>query len=517
MSTPENIKSKVYIAGAGPGDEGLLTIKAKDILQKADVVLYDNLVNRRLLDFCKPLAKKVYVGKLPFACANRQEVIHQKLLEYAVEGNIVVRLKGGDPLMYGRGAEEADFLSAHGIDFEIIPGVTAGIAVPAYAGIPVTHREASAGVLFVTAHQKETPDKQLLNWPLLAAFDGTIVFYMGVKNMPHIVQNLTTNGKSADTPIAIIEHGTTPLQRTFTGTLNTIESKIASEQISMPALIVVGEVVKYHKSLEWFENKPLVHKRILLTHAAASLKTLYSSLTAEGAAVTHLPLIDIYMPDENPALQEQIKALQSYNILVFTSVAGVLSFFKQLKISCVDSRYLHTCKVVTVGKETKAVLRQYGIESDITPSVYNAREMVKTLLNEYENPADLRILHPSSDKALVGWAEELKQLGATVVQVEAYKNTSPDFDEGELQQLQYPFDAITFASPSAVDAAQKLIAENKLNFNKANVVFSIGPTTTKALQKAGFTQIVEAEAATAEAMAQTIIIHGIEQHLSSLK
>ncbi|MDI3322592.1 uroporphyrinogen-III C-methyltransferase [Pinibacter soli] len=516
MNTPKKIRSKVYITGAGPGDEGLLTLKAKEVLQKADVVLYDNLVNRRLLDFCKPEANKIYVGKLPFACANRQDAIHEKLLEYAVDGNIVVRLKGGDPFVYGRGAEEADYLIKHGIDFEIIPGVTAGIAVPAYAGIPVTHREASTGVLFVTAHQKETADKQIINWPLLAAFDGTIVFYMGVKNLPQVVQNLSAHGKSTDTPIAIIEHGTTPLQRTVTGTLDNIESLAAEKQIGMPALIVVGEVVKYHKPLEWFESKPLTHKHILLTHASNSLKNLYADLVAEGAMVTHVPLIDIEIAEENEALQNEIANLHQYNWLAFTSVAGVHAFFKHLAKAGKDARYLHNCKVATVGKETRTVLKHYGIDSDVTPNIFTGQQMALYLLHQCPQPYELHLLHPTSNKALTGWIEDLRQLGATVTQVTAYENTEPDFDEGELKQLQSKFDAITFASPSAVDAVEKLLAENKLDFDKANVVFSIGPSTTAALKKAGFTNITESFAANGDALAKTIVSNSIEQHLSTL-
>lgn len=516
MNEPNKIRAKVYITGAGPGDEGLLTLKAKEVLQKADVVLYDNLINRRLLDYCKPGVKKIYVGKLPFACANRQEAIHQRLLENAVDGNIIVRLKGGDPFVYGRGAEEADFLTQHGIDFEIIPGVTAGIAVPAYAGIPVTHREASTGVLFVTAHQKEIPGKQIINWPLLAAFDGTIVFYMGVKNVSHIVQNLVANGKATETPVAIIEHGTTPHQRTTTGTLDTIESIASEKQIGMPALVIVGEVVKYHKALEWFENKPLTQKNILLTQASGSLKNLYADLTADGAIVTHLPMIKIKTSEKNDALLHEITLLHQYNWLVFTSVAGVHAFFEQLKIAGKDARYLHNCKVATVGKETRTVLKQYGIESDVTPSVHTGQQLALYLLHQCAQPFELHILHPTSNKALVSWVEELRQLGATVTQITAYENTEPDFDEGELKQMQQAFDIITFASPSAVDMAQKLIEENKLNFNKANLVFSIGPSTTSALQKAGFTNIVESFSANGEALVKTIVANAIEKKLSTL-
>jgi uroporphyrin-III C-methyltransferase len=253
MSTGNIHIHKVYITGAGPGDPDLLTIKARRVLEQAEVVLYDNLINQEILEWVPAACEKIFVGKLPYCSSIGQDVINDMLLQNALAGKKVVRLKGGAPLVFGRGAEEAQYLVERGIEVEIIPGITSGIGAAAYAGIPLTHRDASQSVLFITGHRKNSNATGLaFNWPLLAAFDGTLVFYMGVKNISEIAGELIAHGKRADTPVAIIENGTLPQQKVVTGWLNNIAGKATA--IGTPALIIVGEVVKYREQIQWFEK-----------------------------------------------------------------------------------------------------------------------------------------------------------------------------------------------------------------------------------------------------------------------
>lgn len=253
MKATNHTPGKVFITGAGPGDINLLTLRAKAVVEAADVILYDNLINPDILNWAKDGAEKLFVGKLPYCSVITQETINQWMVDRALEGKQVVRLKGGDPMIFGRGAEEASFLKANGIDFEIIPGVTSALAAGAYAGIPMTHRDASQMVLFVTGHTKRGAKTGLnFDWQMLSAFDGTIVFYMGVKNIGEITQQLIQAGKSANTLVAVIENGSLISQRVVTGNLETIAADAVAASIGTPALIIVGEVVKYQQEINWF-------------------------------------------------------------------------------------------------------------------------------------------------------------------------------------------------------------------------------------------------------------------------
>ncbi len=255
---------KVYITGAGPGDSQLLTLRAKAVIELADTILFDNLVNQDILDWAKPGVEKIFVGKLPYCSVISQETINQWMVDKALEGKQVVRLKGGDPMIFGRGAEEAAFLKENGIEFEIVPGVTSALAAGAYSGIPMTHRDASQMVLFVTGHTKKGKKTGLnFDWPMLAAFDGTIVFYMGVKNIGEIASHLINAGKSVETLVAVVENGSLPQQKVVTGTLTTIGQEVEAAGIGTPALIIVGEVVKYHQEINWFASiQEQYHQRI---------------------------------------------------------------------------------------------------------------------------------------------------------------------------------------------------------------------------------------------------------------
>ncbi len=262
MKAITNHPGKVFITGAGPGDPQLMTLRAKAVLELADVILYDNLINMEILAWASEGCEKIFVGKLPYCSAIRQETINEWLVEHALKGRQVVRLKGGDPLIFGRGAEEASFLKANGIEFEIVPGVTSSLAAGAYAGIPLTHRDASQSVMFVTGHTKKGKKTGLnFDWPLLAAFDGTIVFYMGVKNIGNIATALMEEGKSPSTPVAVIENGTLLNQRVISGNLSGIEALVAEASVGTPSLIIVGEVVKYHQELNWFAAQQQLFKQ----------------------------------------------------------------------------------------------------------------------------------------------------------------------------------------------------------------------------------------------------------------
>jgi len=330
VSDKTTSRGKVYLVGAGPGDPGLITCKALRVLQQADVVVYDELANSTLLNEAPENADKIYVGKRGGAHSTSQDNINNLLIEKALDERLVVRLKGGDPLVFGRGGEEALALREAGIDFEIIPGVTSGIAALTYAGIPPTHRGLATAVTFITGHEDPTKSNSQLNWKAIASLHGTLVFYMGMKNLPEIVARLQENGRSPDTPTAVIRYGTMPSQQSVTGTLATIEAKVRETGFKPPALIVVGEVVGLRDKLNWFENKPLFGKRIVVTRSRAQASDLVAALEALGADVLVFPTIKIIPPVSYAPLDRAIENIGGYRWIVFTSVNGVEAFFNRL-------------------------------------------------------------------------------------------------------------------------------------------------------------------------------------------
>ncbi len=484
---------KVYITGAGPGDEKLITVRAIECLKQADAVVYDYLVNVTLLKYCSESCQKIYAGKKSHHHSVEQEAINELILSLSKEGKTVVRLKGGDPFVFGRGGEESQFLAENNIPFEIIPGVTAGVAVAAYAGIPVTHRDCGSTLTLITGHESIKKNEEKLNYEALAHLKGTLVFYMGVSNLPNIASNLIHYGRSPQTPVALIRWGTTARQQTVTGTLENIAEKVTILGFRPPALVVVGEVVDFRKTLQWFENKPLFGKRILVTRSRQQASALTHQLTSLGAEVVELPTIDIRETEDKSLLDQAIYRLHDYKWIVFSSVNAVQFFFKRLNFLKLDSRALSSCKLAVVGEETAAELFRYGLQPDLLPDTYSADGVINAF-KSLDNLQNCNVLLPVSEIAHKKLPEALREMGANPVSISVYDNVIPDYEaEYLLQIFAEPFDLITLTSSSTAQNFLQLITLYHLSSELKKIpAASIGPVTTKTAVSNGFEVVIRA-------------------------
>ncbi|MEZ0576148.1 uroporphyrinogen-III C-methyltransferase, partial [Halodesulfovibrio aestuarii] len=403
---------KVYLIGAGPGDPGLLTIKGRDILSTADVIVYDYLANAEFLSYAKPDAEIIYVGKKGGDHTLSQEGINQLIVDKAKEGKSVARLKGGDPYMFGRGGEEAQELLAAGVPFEEVPGITSAIAGPAYAGIPLTHRDYASSVSFITGH--ENPDKpgSSHNWKALATGTSTLVFFMGMKNLPHISKQLIENGMDPETPAALVHWGTTAKHRSMAATIGTLPEEGVKQGFTSPSLIVVGNVVKLRDELNWFEQLPLRGKGVVVTRAREQASGMAKSLTKLGANVIQFPTIKIDPLADYSEVHAAIKSLNEYEWVIFTSVNGVKHFWNQLAVLGLDTRALGASKIAAIGPATADILREKGIEPDFIPEKYVAEGVVKGLLERGMDGS--KVLLPRAKVAREVLPEELRKAGAQV-------------------------------------------------------------------------------------------------------
>jgi uroporphyrinogen III methyltransferase / synthase len=354
-------KGKVFLVGAGPGDIGLITVKGLEAIKQAEVILYDRLANPKLLDFASADCEFIYCGKLPDKHTLRQEGINDLLVQKALEGKIVVRLKGGDPGVFGRVGEEAEALAKEQISYEMIPGISSGMAAPLYAGIPVTHRQFGETFAVVTAHSQSKEGKPILDWKSLANGIDTIAFYMGVANLPYICDNLILNGKSPNTPVILIQWGTFSRQKTLEGTLATIADLVAAEQFSNPAITLVGEIVSLREKICWFENKPLFGREVLLARTGHHPSGLAQALTEQGADVIEFPK---WKSEEAPVDYEMLNQLYDYEEILFTSVESVSAFFQLLLKEKVDIRNLHA-DLYGLSKKTIKALNEKGLMAEI--------------------------------------------------------------------------------------------------------------------------------------------------------
>ncbi|HEV7919265.1 MAG TPA: uroporphyrinogen-III C-methyltransferase [Thermoanaerobaculia bacterium] len=477
----------VYLVGAGPGDPGLLTRRAAELLGNADLVVLDALVSKEIVALVSK--QIVYVGKRASAHTLPQEQINQLLIDEAKQGKRVVRLKGGDPFVFGRGGEEAEELRAAGVGFEIVPGISSAIAGPAYAGIPVTHREHSTSLTLVTGHESEGTTG--IDWETLAKSRGTIVFLMGFGNLPLIVKQLTAHGMTDQRPIAVISKATTPQQRTVTGTLADIETKV--EGLPTPALIVVGEVVKLHERLNWFESKPLFGRRIVVTRAREQASELKRLLEESGAQVVQFPTIEIAPPESFESLDRVLVALSDYQWLIFTSTNGVRAFFDRLHEQGKDARALSGVMIAAVGESTAADLRARGLLPDLVPDRFLSTALLPLLEQDQRGIRTAVVRAAEGREELI---EELRKRGGEVDLGIAYRAVAVTGDASELRDL----DAITFTSASTVDnffAAFHGQTDAKL--------VSIGPTTSAALNKHGKEPTAEAAQATVQALHDVVV------------
>ncbi len=484
---------KVFLIGAGPGDPGLLTIKAKECIEAADIVVYDYLASPLLLKYAKREAEVIYVGKKGGDHTLSQDKINLLLIEKAKQGFDVARLKGGDPFVFGRGGEEAQMLLSHGVPYEVIPGVTSAIAAPAYAGIPVTHRDHASFVSFITGHEDPTKEDTSMQWDVYAKSNATLVFLMGVKNLENIVKNLVENGKPSDTPVALVRWGTTPQQQTVTGTLETIVERVREAKLKSPSIIIIGHVVSLRDELAWFDNRPLFGKRIVITRARTQASDLVSQLSKLGAVCIEIPTIEISPPEDITPLKESIENLKHYDWIVFTSVNGVKFFFDTLYEMGKDVRALGHLKFACIGPVTKERLRDHGIVSDILPQTYQAESVIEAFSGvEIKNK---KILLPRAKVARTILPEELAKMGAKVDEVTAYETHLNQEGKKELMELlkNHEIDAVTFTSSSTVSNFMSFFDSEVEKKLLNNIVFaSIGPITSDTTRFLGIEPDIEA-------------------------
>ncbi len=497
----------VYITGAGPGDPELLTIKAKKVLEIADIVVYDNLVNQSILNYCPPGCELLYVGKSGSHHTFEQNEINQLLVKYAKQKKTVVRLKGGDPFIFGRGGEEVISLHENNIAFEIINGISSAYAVAAYAGIPVTHRGIAASVAFVTGHEDPTKNKSDINWQHLARGTQTLVFLMGIKNLPVIVEQLLVNGLDSATPVAIIQNGTRGTQTTVVANLSEIVEIAKQQNVAPPAIIVVGEVVKLKSQIDWYELKPLFGKKIVVTRSREQASVLTQKLIDHGAHVMEMPSIKVVIPAVNKSLQSAIDTINDYDWLVFTSVNGVKSFFNSLYRMNLDSRSLAAVKICAIGSATCSCLKEMGVLADVVPEKYTSSEIINSLLekNEIEGKG---FLLPRADIAPTEILLQLKSLGAKKVDnVVAYRTEfdTSSIDASYLQAIKSNnVDMVTFTSSSTVVNFKKLCQDNDIKDFSQIKCIAIGPITAASAKENGFNVVQEARVYTIDGMIDSI-------------
>jgi len=497
--------SKVFLVGAGPGDPGLITVKGQKLLREADVILYDYLAAPGLLQFAGSEAELVYVGKQAGQHTLPQQEISQILIDKAKQGKVVVRLKGGDPFVFGRGGEEALACSQNGVEFEVVPGVTAAVAAGAYAGIPVTHRDYASEFALITGHENaERIDESYIDWPALGKWQGTLAFYMGVKNLPLICMKLQEHGMKAETPAAVIHRGTTARQRTVVGTIANIAELAASQQFTPPAIIVIGEVVSLREQLNWFEQRPLFGKRIVVTRSRAQASELVDRLFQLGADVLEFPTICIKPPLDIQPLREAIKQISHYDWIIFTSVNGVESFFQELNSQGHDARRLSSAKVIAIGPATADRLRTFGIIADLVPPQFVSESIVASL-SEVDDIKGKRILLPRADIARADLAEALAKRGAAVDNIAVYQTVIEEGPKDEIIRAleQDNIDWITFTSSSTVRNFFSRVDVKTLSGKKLRLA-SIGPITSSTIRQAGPNVDAEAEVFTITGLVDAI-------------
>jgi uroporphyrinogen III methyltransferase/synthase len=477
----------VYLVGAGPGDPGLMTARALELIAAADVILHDRLIPASALAGARPDAELLYVGKEPGDASVPQDEIEQRLVERAREGRSVVRLKGGDPFVFGRGGEEAEALVEAGIDFEVVPGVTAGVAASAYAGIPVTHRDDASAVAFVTGHEDPAKPDSALDYAALARFPGTLVFYMGVKALPRIAQALIDEGRDAAEPAAVVERGTWPGQRAVSGTLGGIAAEAEAAGIKPPAITIVGPAARHRERLAWLERRPLHGRRIVVTRARAQASGLARRLAGLGAEVVELPAIRIEPRLDTDVVRMAVEAIHTYALVCLTSPNGVHLLFEAMAAQGRDARALTHAQVAAIGPGTAAALAEHGITADFVPERFVAESLVEAL---GAFPVEGRpVLVARAAEARDVLPDALSERGARVDVVPLYETVTED-PAPEAVEAARSADYITFTSSSTVT---NLLAALDGKLPEGAKVVSIGPVTSAALREAGYDAAVEAE------------------------
>lgn len=496
--------AKVYLVGAGPGDPGLLTVKGLECICRADVIVYDRLVRPSILALARPDAELIYVGKASSDHTMKQDDINRLLVDKAEGDKIVVRLKGGDPFVFGRGGEEAEELVKENIPFEIVPGITSAIAVPAYAGIPVTHRDCCSTFGIITGHEKADGSQSKIKWDKIATGLDTIVFLMGVENLPNIVTELVKNGRDPATPIALIRWGTRTDQETLVGTLADIVEKVKSEDFKSPAVTVVGEVVNLREKLRWFDNRPLFGKKVLVTRSRDQASALSELLREYGAEPIEFPVIKISPPESFAELDAALDKIEEYDWVLFTSANSVRAVINRLKELGRDVRSLKGPKIGAIGPKTAESISCLGMNVDFTPAEFVAEAVVQEFP---EDPSGKRILIPRAKEAREVLPEKLAEQGAQVDVVTAYQTLSDTSDksdrsDGIRKMLNNgEIDIITFTSSSTVENFVKLVGKVPEGIKIA----CIGPITAETAKAHGLKPDIIADEYTIEGLVAAMV------------
>jgi uroporphyrinogen III methyltransferase/synthase len=489
----------VYLVGAGPGDPGLMTVRGAELVASADVILYDRLIPQAALSGAREDAELVYVGKRPGAPEIPQSEIETTMVERARAGRSVVRLKGGDPFVFGRGGEEAETLAAAGVPFEVVPGVTAGVAAPAYAGIPVTHREDASAVAFVAGHEDPSKDGSTIDWDALARFRGTLVLYMSVKRLPDVAARLIAGGRSADEPAAAVERGTTPAQRTVSATLADLPDAVAAAGIAPPAVMLIGPVAARRETIGWLERRPLFGLRVVVTRARAQASGLAATLAALGADVIELPAIRVVPRIDSAEVSDAVGAIHSYALVCLTSPNGVRLLFDALEAAGLDARALANATVAAIGPGTARALAARGIRADVVPERSVAEALVESL--EAVDVTDRPVLVARAADARDVLPDALRERRAKVDVVALYETVAEEPDP-EAVEAASSADYVTFTSSSTV---RNFVAAIGGGFPDRARVVSIGPVTSEAAREAGLTVDLEAESHDLDGLVEALV------------
>lgn len=503
----------VYLVGAGPGDPELITLRGLKCLQMAEVVVYDYLANEQLLNHAPPDAERIYAGKIGGRHNQDQDEINRLLIEKGLAGKIVVRLKGGDPFVFGRGGEECEALALAGVPFEVVPGVTAAVGAAAYAGIPLTHRDFTASVAFVTGQEGKDKDESAIDWERLSLGSGTVVFYMGVTTLRRNMQRMADNGRSSRTPVALVRWATTSGQQVLTGTIADIADKADAAGFKPPAVTIVGEVVDLRERLRWFDNRPLSGRRFIVTRAAEQAGEFSALLSSKGATVLECPTIKLIEPDSWQELDSAIGNLHDIDWLVLTSSNAVRFFFKRLESLGLDARSLGRCKICAVGPKTADTIRKHGIRPDLIPADYKAEGVVASLSRL--GITGKTVLFPRADRAREIIPHQLQEMGAHVIAPVAYRNVLPErlCPEALFALEKRCVDCITFTSSSTVlNMAELLGADLLADMLQGVTVASIGPITSKTCRELGLKVDIEPLEFTLQALSSAIQRHFLFPH-----
>ena len=498
-------KGMVYLIGAGPGAPGLITLKAIECIKEADVVVYDYLANKRFLEYAGKRAEIIYVGKQGGAHTLPQDEINKLIIKKAQKGKIIARLKGGDPFIFGRGGEEAEEIIQAGIPYEVIPGVTAGVAAAAYAGIPLTHRDFTTTVAFITGHEDPAKEDSNIYWDKISTGIGTLVFYMGIGNLEPNMKKLIENGRSPDTPVALIRWGTTSNQETIIGTIKDIAEKAKQANFKAPAITVVGGVVSLRDKLRWFDKKPLFGKKIIVTRSREQASDFSVLLEKYGAEPIEFPTIETVPPKDWKEIDRAIKNLPKYDWAIFTSINGVKYFIERLKKQGKDIRELKGIKICAIGPATAKAIEDLGIKVDLLPKEYRAESIITGLGKT--KIKGRRFLLPRALKAREVLPEEIKRLGGKVDVVTAYRTVQPKEKTDEIRKMlrEKRVDVVTFTSSSTVENFVNMFKRNEVpGILNGTRVACIGPITKDTATKLGIKTDIMPEKYTIPALTEAI-------------